>query len=184
MPDQSVTQTPPRLLKACRLCGSNMPASAVFCKECENYQSTIRRLFAGLDVSGWTGLVSSAALAFAFLNTQVLVRSAEVNIAPLTCENDNVRLAVQNSGTRAAVIQHTFVTRTIEGKPEGRKFDFEEASSDPIILPQQGRMLILKPKGDGMPAVVTGTKVCYAVEIVSTEFNGQSATSTKSCPCA
>lgn len=145
-------------------------------------------MLSGVNLSELTALVSSGALALAFLNLHILERSAEVGFSPLTCNESTFSLAVINEGTRPAVLRRAVATRTIDGTRDERPVELELSGAgadrgDPILQPGQGRTLLFAPTGLGFAPKPSTAKLCYSVEVTTVEFTGKAQSDLKPCPC-
>jgi hypothetical protein len=169
--------------KACLLCGSPIPLSAIYCKECGNYQFPIRRFLAGIDMSGLTAFISTTALVFTFLNVNLFNRSADIVALALACDDRDFSLTVTNEGTRPAVFDGAVATRTVDQTRRTQvALVLKSKGSDPIFQPAQDRTVELGPKpGEGFADTASGATICYSVRFQTKEFNG--ATHSRSVTC-
>ena len=88
---------------ACKICATSIPATALYCTNCSNYQNTVRRFLAGIDIRSMLALIPVATLALVFVRDALITPEADLRIAPLSCQDDRIRIAAANLGNRDAL---------------------------------------------------------------------------------
>jgi hypothetical protein len=91
--------------KKCAVCDETMPVAAIYCKNCGHYQSTIRRILAGVDVTALIALISSTSVALAFIHSNFIIPSNDVVGAALECKTEGFRIAFENQGGKSAILK-------------------------------------------------------------------------------
>jgi hypothetical protein len=90
--------------KKCRFCGTNMVSDAIYCSECEHYQSFWRAISAKLDASSLISLLPLITICVIFFWDNVVVAKSIIELVPVQCELGRVQIAASNNGSRSGVI--------------------------------------------------------------------------------
>jgi len=99
----------------CVICRSIIFKGAKKCIECDSYQNGLYRFFVGFDIKSIVTIIPIATLAFVFVKDQMVTQQADIRIAPLSCQEDSITVAVANLGNRDALFAG--VELVSEGSP-------------------------------------------------------------------
>jgi len=130
----------------CRVCAKPLPVDAAKCTICGEYQSWMRRLLAGINLSALVALVPIVTLAYAFLADRLSPHGSDLRATVLQCADDRIRLFATNQGDRAAVLRGASYRISTDSGDAQRSLAFVDISDDARLLDGgANRALMLQP---------------------------------------
>jgi predicted nucleic acid-binding Zn ribbon protein len=178
--------------KPCVFCGKSIPVVAVFCKECEHYQSSYRQLLSKIDVTGLIALGSTSAILFKFLNLTFFTPPLAIFSYASECSSTNFVVLFSNYGKRPGLVSNVWASRYYKfdnNQPEEEDNKIRLVSKRPSIV--DGSTIKFNPitfiplaENFAPPKSEPGLRPCYRVSYEIAEFGKTSGQSTSvSVPC-
>ena len=173
--------------KPCKACQELIKPKAKVCIHCGGSQGWTRNLFR------WSAILAAAAAIIPLWSAalslrELLPRRADLRVFPISCNVNEINLAVSNLGGQPGVLGEGEFLLFIGG--ENKPFNFKLSSEDKqeIIIPGDAVILSLKPSIAGvsskLPAYPSKIEECFYQIIVSTyDFKGNTSKISVSCPC-
>ena len=172
---------------ACRICAADMLEDAIYCTNCRNYQSSIRRILAGIDVRSLLALIPVATLALVFVRDTLITPEADLRIASLSCQDDQIRIAAANLGNRDALFAGAMI--------RGRNFDtplslklLGDTSESSLLVKADGTHIyeleVVDQSGSTLGLQLHNRAACdYEIKLNALAFEEQVAEAQWSCAC-
>jgi hypothetical protein len=104
----------------CRFCGKPLAPGAIYCVECKHFQGRFREALSTFSPAFLLSLATLLGLGFTFLQRTVLLPRPAISATALTCASDKVVVAVENYGTRPAILTEG-VAELTPGPAQSRK---------------------------------------------------------------
>jgi hypothetical protein len=158
--------------KKCFVCGTSIPATAIYCTHCDHYQSYFRRFLTGVDLSGLTALVSSGALAFTFVHAHLPFQSASITARAIQCDSQKFTLAIDNSGSIPAIITNISATRQSKHKEYNQTVSLSPMDNPNLVFkPGEFRMVSYGPRPEAQfSAIPGGVDQCFILQVGASAF--------------
>lgn len=156
--------------KKCSVCGTSIPATAIYCTHCGHYQSYFRRFLTGVDVSGLTALVSSGALAFTFVHAHLPFQSASITARAIQCDGQKFMLAIDNSGSIPAIITKVSAIRQSRQKEYDQTVNLSPKDNPNLVFkPGEFRMVSYGPDAQ-FSGIPDGVDQCFFLQVAASAF--------------
>lgn len=173
-------------ISRCIICKYPIIPGAKKCIKCDSYQNILISILSGMDIKSLVALVPIVTLAFVFIKDQFTVYEAEINIAPLACNQDTVKVAVVNGGNKDAI----FAGLDLE-KNDGKNNINMQFSNEPKseLLIESGKVKIYEftavdKSGNGLGLNLSSNNPCiYHIKARSVGFSEMPIIINKVCAC-
>ena len=186
-PDSSSKEYPPSPAndgELCKVCRNPINKDAIKCVICGSYQSRLRRFLADIDIQALIALIPITVLAWTFMKDQLIIPTADLRLAVLSCSGDTIKVAAANIGNRDALFAGAFLVRGSE-KPIPLNLDMQ--SNEPLISPSTTRIYDLAAidlSGARMGLQLSTKRPCeYQLQPRSVSLMSAVETSAKICAC-
>jgi hypothetical protein len=140
---------PPADARTCRFCSSELKPGAIYCLACKQFQSRIRNALSSFSPPFLLSFVALIGLVYAYAERTFLLARPVIEATAVSCAADKVTLAVENYGTRPAVLAQGKATlpASVEGAVQVRKL--WDSGLPLIIDPNTSRLVGLEVYSDG-----------------------------------
>jgi hypothetical protein len=181
--------------KSCVVCGKLIPAKAIFCKECDHYQSAFRQILSKIDITGLIALGSTSAIIFKFLNFTFFTPPLAISAYASECGPTKFVLLFSNQGKRPGIMSNVNATRYYrydDKRPDEDDLKITLMSDKPPLV--EGGTTKFNPLSFtplpghefSPPRSEAGLKTCYRVSYDIGEFgkaSNQTTSVTVPCEC-
>jgi hypothetical protein len=174
----------------CKYCRKLIPKGAVYCAECEQFQTLGYRILKKLDLSSIVAALPIVAICAVFIYEKIVFPYSNLAISILQCRLDAVDLAVSNSGTRPGIISGGALEQEIS----------THAASSYRLLPKDGLTLLnpnssiimtltvhkndISQSKDLIPPAPLDSKCIYRMSIDVVDFgSNKPAAKLRDCKC-
>ena len=148
---------------------------AVYCSNCEQFQTFWKRFKQGVTFSALLGSLPLLTLIYAFIHDHAVVYRSEVGVLPVQCATDRIVMGLTNSGNRPAIIGGGNITRIADVVT---KWDLTNRSPNGAMVIDPAKPLVeafaVGSAALGQPPVAAeGQKCVYKVEIEVLDFGSK-----------
>jgi hypothetical protein len=174
----------------CRYCGAPLRPKAIYCTECEKFQTVGSQVLNSLSVSTVTTVLPLLALVAAFLNQTLIIPYSKVRAVPIACRTDSVLVGLSNTGTRPAIVGGGTLRVTADPPPDIER-DVLGPNGDALVLEPQKTALvkysITHYRGEDLQALpdLSARRTCrYDLRLTVMEFGeGERPPMDLTCGC-
>ncbi|MEM7023806.1 MAG: hypothetical protein AAF637_14615 [Pseudomonadota bacterium] len=173
----------------CRICARRLPARAIKCTACGEFQSWWRRLGARLDLSALVALVPIVTLAYAFLADRLSHHGSDLRATVLQCAPDRIRLFATNQGDRGAVMRGASYTISTDSTAVVRPLAFGIDDDERLFEGGANGALMLQPEAQNgitpplVPHDLTGNGCTLLITVDTVAFDHTATPLEVACPC-
>jgi len=176
---------------ACKYCVEPLRPGASFCTNCKRFQTLRSRLTGDLNFQALIALVPIITLSIAFLNKTIVVPYSRVHAAVLRCTSDELTAAIQNTGTRTAIVEGGTARFSPATADYDRALEPTGATYQPVIVnageATVARFSFAEPgtaQSLPTPALPPPRKCTYGITLSVVEFGGRrNEVQAGSCTC-
>lgn len=165
---------------ACKYCVEPLRPGASYCTNCKRFQTLRSRLAGELNFQALIALVPIVTLSIAFLNKTIVVPYSRVHAAVLRCTSDELTAAIQNTGTRTAIVEGGLAQFIPTKVDYNRALEPAGATYQPVIV-QAGEATVARfsfaELGTNQPLptpqLPPAQKCTYGISLSVVEFGGR-----------
>lgn len=171
----------------CRFCKEPINTGAIYCKICENFQTTSARWKNDISFSALISSLPLFALIYSFVHDRTSSAYSKVKALPIQCRIDQVAIGLTNLGNRPAVVADGTLRRTSATGTSDWALTNPAKEGAQIIAPSKPQITSfgIGSSALGQPPTASPGEACrYTVTLDVLEFGEVQQRKEKlTCPC-
>ncbi|HKC03124.1 MAG TPA: hypothetical protein VKC17_07460 [Sphingomicrobium sp.] len=161
--------------KPCRYCLKPIKAGAVYCSNCEQFQTFWSRFRSGVTFPALIGALPLFILIWTFVQDHTVTYRSALSVLPVQCAADRIVVGLTNSGNRAALVGKGSLTREAETVTN---WSLSNPAPNGALIVDPAKPLVeafgVGDAASGQPPLATAGQACiYKVAIDVLDFGSK-----------